>query len=109
MSRHDFSGLSAAERERLYLLLEECGETVQAVGKILRHGYERFNPLMDDPPTNREDLEKEIGHVLRAVDFLVNAGDLSKTKIQIARMSRRVNKYLHHQPDDLGDTSWERR
>ena len=102
MSRHDFSGLTAAERERLHLLLEECGEAVQAVGKILRHGYDRFNPLIKDPPTNREDLEKEIGHILRAVDFLVKAEDLSRAFINRARESRGVLKYLHHQ--DEGDT-----
>ena len=35
-----FNKLSAAEAERLALLLEELGEAQQAIGKILRHGYE---------------------------------------------------------------------
>lgn len=34
-----FNGLSPAEVERLALLAEECGEVIQTVGKILRHGY----------------------------------------------------------------------
>jgi hypothetical protein len=36
----NFNGLAPAETERLALLLEELGEAQQAIGKILRHGYE---------------------------------------------------------------------
>ena len=33
-----FNGLTPAEAERLALLMEECGEVVQIIGKVLRHG-----------------------------------------------------------------------
>ena len=42
MTAH-FNGLSESEQERLSILIEECGEVVQAACKILRHGYESFN------------------------------------------------------------------
>lgn len=32
--------LNDAQSERLALLLEELGEAQQAIGKILRHGYQ---------------------------------------------------------------------
>src|SRR5579872_899269 len=37
--------LTPAQIERLALLAEECGEVMQAVSKILRHGYESRNPF----------------------------------------------------------------
>lgn len=40
----NFNGLSPAETERLALLSEEMGEVQQAIGKILRHGYESIHP-----------------------------------------------------------------
>ena len=36
---NNFNQLTPAETERLAILAEECGEVIQAVGKILRHGY----------------------------------------------------------------------
>ena len=53
------SGLAPDELERLAFLAEECGEIVQAIGKIQRHGYDNTNP--DEPAgrTNRERLAKE--------------------------------------------------
>lgn len=56
VSQH-FNQLTPAEAERLALLAEECGEVIQAIGKILRHGYESRHP--DGGPTNREALERE--------------------------------------------------
>jgi hypothetical protein len=38
-----FNQLTDAEAERLALLAEECGEVVQVIGKILRHGYESYD------------------------------------------------------------------
>lgn len=40
-----FNGLTPAEAERLALLSEELGEAQQAIGKILRHGYDSSNPV----------------------------------------------------------------
>ncbi len=48
-----FNGLTDAQAERLALLLEELGEAQQAIGKILRHGYESMSPFDETKTTNR--------------------------------------------------------
>ena len=53
MSDH-FNGLTPAEAERLAMLAEECGEVIQMVGKILRHGYDSYHPA--DPNTTNKQL-----------------------------------------------------
>ena len=93
-----FNKLTPAEAERLALLSEELGEATQAIGKILRHGYESTHP--DGGPTNREALEREIGDIRCALRLLCDAGDLNNGAIELAsgRKSVTVKKYLHHQP-----------
>ena len=76
--------LNDAQIELLSLAAEECAETIQAITKILRHGYDSVNPLVDNSPTNREHLEKEIGDLTAAVAMLCASGDISKVT------------YLHH-------------
>ena len=48
MTQSFSNGLNDAEAERLAILLEEFGEAQQAVGKILRHGYESYDPSRDE-------------------------------------------------------------
>ena len=93
-----FNQLSPAEAERLALLSEELGEAQQAIGKILRHGYESQNPF-EPGPTNRDRLEKECGDVRHAMIRLCEAGDLSKERIHKCADLKRENvkPYLHHQ------------
>lgn len=88
-------GLTDAQRELLALLLEELGESQQAIGKILRHGYESRHP--NGGPTNRETLNAEIGDVMAAVEMLHAAGDLSLDVIFrfCGEKKKRVGKYLH--------------
>lgn len=95
-----FNGLTPAQAERLAILLEELGEAQQAIGKILRHGYESRNPELSHAPTNRTDLERELGHVAHAVHRLVFGGDLSSTEIKLhgSRKAESIKQYLHHQP-----------
>jgi len=94
-----FNKLTPAQTERLALLSEELGEAQQAIGKILRHGYESCHP--DIPKRcNRDDLEKEIGHINLAVSMLVECGDLiSHGSIALYTGAKRlsIGKYLHHQ------------
>jgi len=52
-----FNGLTPEQDERLALLLEELAEAIVAIGKIQRHGYDSYNPDVDDHPGNREQLE----------------------------------------------------
>jgi len=94
----NFNKLIPSQTERLSLLLEELGETQQAIGKILRHGYESYHP--DIPETdNREDLEKEIGHIKCALDFMYQANDINESDVDAHRLAKRmkIHKYLHHQ------------
>jgi len=92
-----FNKLSAAEAERLALLSEELGEVQQAIGKILRHGYQSHHP--DGGPNNRENLEKELGHVHHAVTLMAGNGDIDLERVvahQVEKL-KSVRKYLHHQ------------
>jgi len=93
------NGLTPAQAERLYLLLEEMGEALQMVGKTLRHGYESTHPAGDI--TNRRLLEKELGDVRHAMVRLCETGDLNKEEIHKYADQKRltVRRYLHHQPD----------
>jgi NTP pyrophosphatase (non-canonical NTP hydrolase) len=95
VSQH-FNGLTPAEAERLALLAEECGEVIQAIGKVLRHGYESRHP--DGGPTNREALEKEIGDAHHAIIRMGNAGDISGNAVlrHADDKEKNVAKYLHH-------------
>ena len=95
-----FNKLTPAEAERLALLAEECGELVQAIGKVLRHGYESKHP--DGGPTNREAVERECGDVLHAIKRVIGAGDIDgKVVSQRADdKEKSVSRYLHHQSND---------
>ncbi|MFZ3117166.1 MAG: hypothetical protein WA159_02515 [Variovorax sp.] len=94
-----FNQLTPAEAERLALLSEELGEAQQAIGKILRHGYESKNPLLPTSRTNRESLEKEVADVYVAARMMFNAGDIRRgacaTHEEIK--TEAVKQYMHHQ------------
>lgn len=99
-----FNGLTPAEAELLALLAEEMGEAIQAIGKVLRHGYTSRHP--DGGPNNRSLLEKEVGDVQAALDLMVGARNLDPMKIDQYRRQKQSNvrRYLHHQPTD--DRAW---
>jgi NTP pyrophosphatase (non-canonical NTP hydrolase) len=94
-----FNELSHAEAERLAFLAEEAGEVVQAVGKILRHGYESFHPEREEDGTNRSQLAREIGDFLAIVEMMVEQRDISAERIAASGASKRgrVLNYAHHQ------------
>lgn len=93
-----YNRLTHAQAERLAVLAEELGEAVQAIGKVLRHGYEHRNPMIPDAPSNRQALMREIGDVLVAVGLLCDASDLDMEAItQFFDAKReRIGKYLHY-------------
>lgn len=85
--------MTKAQVERLVLLIEEMGESIQAASKILRHGFESAGY------DNRGQLEKELGHVLFAISLLSSSADIDTGKItesQIAK-AKSIAPYLHHQ------------
>lgn len=99
-----FNQLTPGEAERLALLLEELGETQQVIGKILRFGYERHG---NGPHVykNRKDLEREIAHVLLAINIMIKKGDLSEDRIHHERQLKMISigKWLNHQEPDQGE------
>jgi NTP pyrophosphatase (non-canonical NTP hydrolase) len=92
-----FNRLTPAEAERLALLMEECGEVVQIVGKILRHGYDSTHP--NGGPTNRELLARELGDLRAAYFLMLRELDVSAASVARACSDKaaQVVKYLHHQ------------
>lgn len=91
-----FNKLSPSEAERLTLVAEECAEVIQAITKIQRHGYESHHP--DGGPTNRQDLEKELGQLQLAIGVMLKAEDISEISINDAcdRKAAEINRWLHH-------------
>ena len=94
-----FNGLTPAEAERLALLAEECGEIVQVIGKILRHGYESSHPDDATDTTNRTLLEKEIGDFECVLEMMSAAKDVKIYYIGYCMKTkqRKIGQYLHHQ------------
>lgn len=99
MANH-FNKLTPAEAERLALLAEEMGEALQIIGKVLRHGYESHNPMLNEG-TNRAMLTKELGDVTAAMTMMTDAGDLSRGAIhdRAKRKIEKVGVWMHHQND----------
>lgn len=98
MSEH-FNQLTPAQAERLAILAEEAGEIVQAVGKILRHGYASTHP--NGGPDNRGSLTKEVGDLFATVALMVDAGDLNEDAVEQAADDKLANggRYHHHQEE----------
>jgi len=97
------NNLSPAEAERLAMLAEECGEVVQAIGKILRHGWETaWRDKNDDLQTsnNRADLLNEVTDLLTTVHIMNLAKDIPPVVIGTTHIRRRL-RYSHHQEDVL--------
>jgi NTP pyrophosphatase (non-canonical NTP hydrolase) len=91
--------LSDAQLERLAILSEELGEAQQVIGKVLRHGLHSWNPTVVGTGTNKDDLQKEMGHVAYAVSALCLAGDLEAMEIDRSHHKKiiSIKKWLHHQ------------
>lgn len=98
-----FNNLTPAEAERLAMLAEECGEVIQVVGKILRHGYESYHPndLFNGHPkpgaeNNRDLLANEVCDLLAVVQMMdadFNVGGGLDPDAAIAKKMR----FAHHQ------------
>lgn len=95
MSDH-FNKLTPAEAERLAYLCEELGEAQQAIGKILRHGYESVNPDNRAAGSNRVQLAKELVDVAGAIARMSKAGDVGPGVLSEASPIKGA-KYMHHQ------------
>lgn len=76
--------LSNSELERLAILSEEMGECVQRIGKIIRFGYENYNPYDQLKITNKELLEIELGQIEAIIGLMKLNGDIDKNTIEKA-------------------------
>ena len=97
-----FNGLSPAQAERLAMIAEEAGEIVQAVGKILRHGFDSRSP--EGGPDNREALAREIADLHVCASLSISAGDF-RWPVRAERVSAMTRKliFAHHQPEGLAN------
>lgn len=94
--------VSPAELERLVVYVEEVGESLQAVGKVLRFGWDSTHP--DGGPTNRQLLEKEIADVKLGIGLLDgselgnHSGDIDPQAVNInmATKRKKLSSYLIH-------------
>ena len=102
-----FNKLTPEELERLSILSEELGEAVQAIGKILRHGYDSCHP--DTRVGNREALTREAADVVVAVELLLLNCDLDRELIvkfaeQKILKAQKFMHYEHAWPNLEGET-----
>lgn len=65
--------------ELLAVLAEECGEVVQRVGKVLRHGVQSVSPYSG--LANKASLEDELTDVLAVADLLSRLGVIDWQRI----------------------------
>lgn len=79
------------------MLSEECGEVVQIIGKILRHGYESYHPDDEEKTPNREHLSNEVADLWSIVCLMLAKGDFAMTDEQVLETGLRKMKYTHHQ------------
>ena len=97
MRKESFNSLGPAEAERLAMLVEECGEVIQAAGKILRHGYDSEHP--ETGVSNLEALERELSDVLAVMSLMAAAYDINEGSVNdnLQGSIERRMKYAHHQ------------
>ena len=94
-----FNKLTPAEAERLAMLAEECGEVIQVIGKIMRHGYDSYHPADPTTTTNRALLGREL------TDLYAVAASLSRDKVPEGSLFHqdqawdRKLRYAHHQEE----------
>lgn len=100
-----FNGLSPAQAERLAMLAEECGEVIQAVGKILRHGYDSYHPDQQGVAphlrfTNRQALGKELCDLMAVADAVIGRDTVPDHSQHEANLAwGQKLRYAHHQEE----------
>jgi hypothetical protein len=86
---------SDPQAEQLAVMTEEMGESSQVIGKIGRHGLDSRHP--NGGPTNAGLLETELGHVMAAMDLLIEAKTVNGAAIASARRAKlsSIQRWLH--------------
>lgn len=75
----DMTELTAVEMDLLAGAGEECGEVMQVIGKILRHGLESYKPTDPMKITNRQKLTEELADISCLIDMLAENGVIDQT------------------------------
>ncbi len=80
MSIRKKTKITPAESEICNIFMEECAESIQAVSKIFRFGFDSCHP---DVPNfnNREHLQEEIGDLICMVKIMCDKGIISDREI----------------------------
>jgi hypothetical protein len=86
--------LTDAEAERLAMLAEECGEVVQLIGKILRHGYTSYHPDDVNMTTNWTLLKGELNDIGAVVHGMIAALDFNEEDFTLEVQEKIWNKKL---------------
>ena len=76
-------------REVLLITQEECAEVTQAVSKVFRFGFDSRWPNKDSP-SNKEQLEEELGDLLAMIDILVEKCIISDSNVNKARKMKKT-------------------
>lgn len=96
------NGLTPAQEERLTWLAEELCEAGKEIMKILRYGYDSYNPNDPSHPGNRKALQIELADVVKAIQFLDERGDLDLK--EILRLSEnRTLRFMHYQDEEKNE------
>lgn len=93
---------SACERELLEMLAEEASEVVQAVTKILRHGWDSYDPTVPvhRRVSNRDHLRKECVEVSAIYEQLVRNGSVNNFNAASLYLAwKKKLRYTHHQQE----------
>lgn len=99
-----FNRLTPSQAERLAMLAEECGEVIQIVGKILRHGYDSWHPDQAATPpefrfTNRKALGQELTDLFAVATSLCRDGVPEGSLHDQDRAWDKKLRYAHHQEE----------
>lgn len=98
--RH-FNQLTPKQTELLGGTSEECGEVVQVIGKILRHGLDSRKPTNAEALTNRDNLTSELADIAAMTDLLIENGVIDATMWEFLKEKKRARflQYAHHMGD----------
>jgi len=100
MTKH-FNNLTPKQTELLGGTSEECGEVVQVIGKILRHGLDSRKPTNAEALTNRDNLTAELADIAAMTELLIENGviDAANWKALKDKKRDRFMQYAHHMDD----------
>lgn len=100
--------LTDVERYSFFLLIEEMGEALQAVGKAGRFGID--TPGIKDPLSGKIDYEltprvalaKECGDILAAIDYTISKGVIDGETVTKSKNAKKRKLFDPLQRDNLG-------